>query len=227
MNGYEIIHTEKLEEHVTFIRINPTDIGVTLGEIYDSLSDLSWISSFDDDYIQRGFRNRAQSTINYIREHIIREDESSVTSDSGEYIVSELARKTIVDHMGYLDIPLAELIKIKDIRNHGFDFYTKNHNLILLFGESKYLAKRNAYGKALKGIVDFEEVGQDESDIIDIDRFCCQQSKENHANGQKGFVAAFASKATSTPHLIEGIRNNADYQSLLRFNEIICVAVNI
>jgi hypothetical protein len=99
--------------------------------------------------------------------------------------------------------------------------------MILIFGESKYLYNQNAYGKAFKGIVDFINVKQDVSDIVDIDKFCCNVSKENFSGGNKAFAAAFATKNISTENLISNIKNNNDFKELKKFNEIICVAVNI
>jgi len=228
MSGYTIVDHQKIEDHITFIRINPTDIKLTLKEILDSLSDVAWISSFDEDYIRDGFQVRAEATIKYISDNIIKENADKVTSDSGECIVSELARKTVVKQLDYLDIPLGELIKIKEIGNHGFDFFSKNKEDILLFGEAKYVASVNAYGRTFKQIVRFENVEKkDVSDIIDIDRFCCDKSKRNHASGNKGFIAAFSSKSMTTAKLIEGIKANTDYQALTKFKELICVAVNL
>lgn len=226
MTGYKIVDVIKIDKHITFIRINPTDIKVTLREVLDSISNIAWISSFDEDYIKDGFEVRAEATIDYISKNIIKANDDKVTQDSGECLVSELARKTVVTEMNYLDIPLGELIKEKDIGNHGFDFFSKNKNDILLFGEAKYVANQNAYGKALKQIVKF--IGKkDKSDIIAIDRFCCENSKRNFAVGNKGYMAAFAAKTTSTKIIIEGILANTDFQELTKYNELICIAVNV
>ncbi|TDQ23888.1 hypothetical protein [Tenacibaculum caenipelagi] len=226
MNGYDIIYNNKIDDHITFIRINPTDIKVTLREIFNSISNIAWISSFDEDYIKDGFKVRAEATIDYISKNIIRSNEDEVTKNSGECLVSELARKTVVSEMKYLDIPLGELIKEKDFGNHGFDFFSKNNDNILLFGEAKYVAAQNAYGKALKQIVKF--IGKkDKSDVIAIDKFCCEDSKRNFASGNKGFMAAFAAKSTSTKKIIKGIQENTDFQELIKYNELICIAVNI
>lgn len=227
MSGYSISHISEIDAKVTFIRITPTDISMTLREVFQSLSELSWISAFDDEYIRESFNQRANDTITYIAENIITNEESEITSNSGEYVISELARKTIVEQKGYLDIPLAELFKIKDVGNHGFDFYSKNNDLIILFGEAKYVANQSAYGRAFKAITKFIENKQDVSDIADIDRFCCQQSKQKFQSGQKGYIAAFASKQISTDRLIQNIRRNTDYNSLIAYNELICVAVDI
>ncbi|TAJ13463.1 hypothetical protein DMA11_08595 [Marinilabiliaceae bacterium JC017] len=226
MNGYEIVDNSKLDNHITFIRINPTDIKVTLREVFNSIANMAWISSFDEDYIKDGFKVRAEATIDYISKNIIKSNEDKVTKDSGECLVSELARKTVVDELKYLDIPLGELIKEKDIGNHGFDFFSKNKDNVLLFGEAKYVATQNAYGKALKQIVSF--IGKkDASDVIAIDKFCCEDSKRNFAVGNKGFMAAFAAKTTSTKKIIEGIQANTDFQELSKYNELICIAVNV
>jgi hypothetical protein len=227
MNGYKIVDIEKLEEHITFIRIDPTNIELTLKEVMISLSDLSWISRFDLGYLEKSFHHRAEQSIKYIATNIIKSADDNVTKDSGEYIVSELARKAVVEQLKYLDIPLAELIKEKAIGNHGFDFYSRNLNEILLFGEAKYIASSNAYGSAFSQIIDFATNGQDLDDLPDIDKFCCDNSKKNFLSGSKGFIAAFASKNTGTLRLINGIKKNKDFITASGFDELICIAVNI
>lgn len=224
---YSVVDYQKIEDHITFIRIKPNDVALTLRDVFNSLSDLSWISSFDADYIQEGFKIRAEDTIKYIHRSIITDSDTSITKDSAEYVISELARKTIVDKMLYLDIPLAELIRDKKAGNHGFDFYTTNPKKSILFGEAKYVSRDNAYGKAFKQIVKFEREKRDVSDVIILDRFCCDDSKSNVHKGVKGFIAAFSAKEITTEQLIKNIEKNTDYQSLKRFEEIICVAVNI
>ena len=227
MSGYRIIDKQKIEDHISFIRIEPVDIKITLGDVLKSLSDLAWISNFDSEYIRSGFETRAQDTVEYIRTNIINGTDDNVTKDSGEILVSELSRLSIVNEFNYLDIPLAELIKIKDFGNHGFDFFSKNSNDILLFGEAKFNSRQNAYGKAFEQIVRFESGNRDGSDIIDIDRFCCETSKNNHARGKKGFMASFSTKSITTERLIQGIKNNEDYKKLVGFEELICIAVNL
>jgi hypothetical protein len=227
MKGYTIVDREQIDTHILFIRIEPVDIVLTLKDVFESLSNLAWISAFDKEYVQNGFKVRAESTIDYISKKIIKADADTITHSSGEYVISELARKTIVEELDYLDVPLAELIKEKAVGNHGFDFYSKNTNLVLLFGEAKYNATQNAYGSSFEQIARFVREGQDESDLLDIDKFCCEHSKENFTKGKKGFVAAFATRKTSTKTLISNIKKNADFKSLTGFDEVICVAVNL
>ncbi|KAA6329369.1 hypothetical protein EZS27_021817 [termite gut metagenome] len=228
MSGYTIVDNQKIEPHITFIRINPDDIALTLREVFDSLSKLSWINAFDAEYIRASFAVRAESTVKYIADNIIKSTDDSVTSNSGEYVISELARKTIVDELKYLDIPLAELIKEQKSGNPGFDFYSVNGVNIILFGEAKYIADRNAYGSAFSQIVRFEEEERHLADLVDIDKFCCKESLDNASiHNKKGFMAAFAAKATPTDNLIQNIRNNEDFKKLSTHEELICIAVNI
>lgn len=228
MIGYKITENIKIDEHITFIRITPINIELTLRNVFESLSNLSWLSQFDEYYtIREGFKVRADDTIEYISKKIIKENEDSLTKNSAEYVVSELARKSIVSELEYLDIPLAELIKIKDVGNHGFDFYSKNKDSVLIFGESKYVKSKNAYGKALKGISEFISKKQDTSDMVDIDKFCCEKSKGNFRKGNKAFAAAFSSNKIKTDKLIKGIKKNKEFIELKKHKELICVAVDI
>jgi hypothetical protein len=227
MKGYEIIDIQKIDKHITFIRINPTDIKLTLKEVFQSLSDLSWLSQFDGSYIMESFNERANNTIQFISQNIIKSTDDCVTSSSGEYVVSELARKSIVNELRYLDIPLAELIKKQKIGNPGFDFYSENKTNVLLFGEAKYLTGKNAYGKAFEQIVKFEKNKSDLEDLVDFDRFCSNDSLKNFHKSEKGFIAAFSSKNIATDKLIKNISNNSHFIEMKKFNEIICIAVNI
>ncbi|OOG77486.1 hypothetical protein [Algoriphagus sp. A40] len=227
MAGYSIVDHLKIADHITFIRINPNDIELTLREVFTSLADLSWINAFDKDYVRGSFQVRAEATVKYISENIIKSSDDKITSDSGEYVISELARLSIINELKYSDIPLAELIKKQKSGNPGFDFYSKNKSNILLFGEAKYLAAQNAYGSAFKQIVRFISEESDIGDLQDIDKFCCEISLSNVINKKKGYVAAFASKNTDTELLVRNIQENEEYKALMSYNEIICVAVNI
>ena len=41
----------------------------------------------------------------YIFNNIIKDSDDNITRDSGEYVVSELARKSVIEVYDYLDIP--------------------------------------------------------------------------------------------------------------------------
>ena len=128
-----------------FLRVQPDDLKDTLSQIFYVLSNLSWISNFDEDYIRESFQERAKATLADIYAKITTSSTDEVSSDAGEYVVSELAREAIVDKLGYLDIPLAELYNKKKSGNPGFDFHSQSLDEVIIFGEAKYLDDRNAY----------------------------------------------------------------------------------
>lgn len=225
--GYEIIESLEVEPHIRFFRIQPTNIKLTLRSVFESLSNNCWIMKFDNSFLKQTFSVRFQSTIDYISSNIIHEGDDSLTSDSVEYVISEIARSTIVEQLDYLDIPLGELIKEQKSGNPGFDFYSMNKSDIILFGEAKYVAKQNAYGRALEQIYRFHTEQRDVADLLDIQNLCPKTSCDEVCNGNKGFIAAFSSKSTPTERLIGNIKNNNNYQNLSPHKELILVAVDI
>ena len=228
MSHYQIVHFEQIEEHITFIRINPTDITLTLKDIFNSIADLSWIHQFDKEYLRDSFTVRAEKSIETIKAKIVDRIDDGVTTDSGELIVSELARRSLIDRMKYTDIPLGDLIKEKKGNNHGFDFFSENFDKRhVLFGEAKYLTNLNAYGNAFKQIVGFENEKKDISDLRDIDGFCSEESLHNVTRGHKGFVAAFSSTEMDSIELIENFKQNPHFGTLANFKELICIAINL
>lgn len=218
---------EDKHNRVYFLRVQPDDLKATLSQIFDVLSDLSWISRFDEDYIRESFHERAKVTLTDIYTKIITSSNDEVSSDAGEYVVSELAREAIVNRLGYLDIPLAELYNKKKSGNPGFDFHSQSIDEIIIFGEAKYLDDRNAYGSGLKQVVKFIADKKDIKDLADLRDFCSQNALGSVSKGVKGFAIAFSSKSTASDALINNITKNKDFISLLQHQEIIIVAVNI
>ena len=213
---------------VYFIRIDPEDISDTLSDILKVLMDLSWLKHFDEDYMVQSYQHRAQITINNIKEKFTACDEGPLTKDAGEYVVSELSREAIVSNLGYLDIPLAELLGKKISGNPGFDFHTQNLSTdTVIFGEAKYLSLQSAYPSAITQINEFIETEKDLADLADLEHFCTPESLRRAADGVKGFAAAFSAKGTSSDKLISSIQARKEYSALLNYNEIILVAVNL
>ena len=213
------------------IRIEPTDLGITLREIYNSLSTLCWINNLPNTsrMFKMSVQRRAERTVEKLEKELKLSPNSSVSSSAGEYIVSELAHSSLVNDFGYLDIPLAELFKQKAKGNPGFDFFAVNpEKVIMLFGEAKYSSTTNAYDRAFKQIFDFVEVdGKDVMDMADLEHFCSEDVQDNVANGIKGYVAAFSSTSMSDKVLKSHIEKDEHYRHLLKYEEVVCVAVNI
>ena len=137
---------------ITYIRIDPENLSVTIRDIITSLSNLSWIAKFDKSYIRNSFFKRAEDTAEYLADKILKDDGDKITEDSGEYVVSELAREALVIELKYLDVPLAELFKEQVSGNPGFDFYSANKEKVIIFGEAKYSSGRNAYGIGMEQV---------------------------------------------------------------------------
>lgn len=228
--SYKIICIKRMSKpHATFIRIEPSNLQVTLGEIYTSLANLNWVNALPNvpDVIRRSYERRAQNTLPKLYKLLVKEASCAIVSDAKQYVVSELARGTVVNDLGYLDIPLAELLRIQKSGNPGFDFYSENKNRNVLFGEAKYIARQSAYNSAMGQIEDFIKEGKDDMDVADLLLFCSTEALNNMGKDEKGFVAAFSATGISNEDLERNIENNAHFKNLLKYKELICVAVNI
>ena len=213
---------------VQFFRIDPEDVSATLADILRVLMDLSWLSKFDQDYEKQAFALRAQKTIDDIKNKFDQCIDDSITKDAGEYVVSELARETLIAKLDYLDIPLAELVGKKRSGNPGFDFHSQNKITdTVIFGEAKYVTKTTAYSSALPQIVEFIRDGKDIEDLPELKPFCTSLALQKAAGGTKGFSAAFSAKITGTDKIVESIVKRTDFQHLLQYEEIILVAVDL
>ncbi len=212
---------------IIYLRIDPEDIYVTIREIISIFSDLSWISKFDEEYIKISFKKRANETARYLKNKIHSGENDLITKDTGEYVVSELAREALVHELNYLDVPLAELFKEQVAGNPGFDFYSANHDNVIIFGEAKYNSKQNAYGVGMEQVSRFIKEEQDLSDLNDIDKFFKNDSLDLAANGEKAYAVAFASKNTPSTKIINGIIKNKYYKDIAKHKEVIYMAVNI
>lgn len=227
ITDYKVL-TEFSPTRVQFIRIDPEDISATLSDILCTLMDLSWLGKFDQDFERKAFDLRAKKTIDDIKEKFDKCIDDGISKDAGEYVVSELARKTIVSKLDYLDIPLAELLGKKCSGNPGFDFHSQNKITdTVIFGEAKYVSNRTAYSSALPQIVDFIRDGKDVEDLPELKPFCTTSALQKVADGIKGFSAAFSAKTTSTDSIIANITKRSDFHSLLQYEELILVAVDL
>ena len=223
---HQKIDIEK-HDNVTFIRIEPTELKQTIQDIIISISDLSWIDQFNELYIRDSFLERAKPTIADIEQKLLHCIDDSISSDAGEYIVSELSRQAIIECLMYTCIPIAELFLKQKSGNPGFDFHASNDCNILIFGEAKYSSTDNAYGVGLTQVNDFIKNKKDIKDLVDLKDFFNNLILDNANKGKKGYAIAFSSKSISSHQLIKNIIRNKNYNKLLKYHEIILVAVNI
>lgn len=212
---------------VTFIRVEIDDLNNTILNIIQTLNDMSWINNFDKIYTKQSFLARAKPTADKLSKQLRDNLNDPLTEDTGEYVVSEISRKSIINNLNYLDIPLAELLGRKISGNPGFDFFTANDLNTIIFGEAKYSSLQNSYGRALSQVVDFINKEKDIADLKLIDEFCDETSLNKATLGEKGFAIGFAAKQIPTEELVKNIKRNQDFISLLQYEELLIVAVNI
>ena len=213
--------------NVVFIRIEPSNLKVTINDIICSLNDLSWIETFDKEYIKQSFKIRASKTAEHLSIKLKNFAQDRVTTDIGETVVSELSRLAIVNKLNYCDIPLAELFKQQIAGNPGFDFFSETLSQFIVFGEAKYVSKSNGYGKSLEQIERFIREKRDVSDLNDIDKFVSISSLNNHTQNHKAFACAFSATSIKSETLIDNILNNDHFNKIKHHREIILIAVNV
>ena len=213
---------------ITFVRIDPENLQDTLAHIMKTLMNLSWLSRFDEDYMKNSFKTRAEKTIADIQKKFNDCADDTVTKEAGEYVVSELARESLLSQMNYLDIPLSELLGMKISSNPGFDFHSQNNTTdTVIFGEAKYNSRQSAYSTAITQISEFITDQKDIMQIADLQPFCTPAALQRANNGFKGFAIAFSVKSTPSNKMIASILAHKDFTKLLPFEEIIIVAVNL
>lgn len=217
-----------INNQITFLRIDPENLQDTLADIMKCLIDLSWLSRFDEDYMKNSFKIRAEKTIIDIQKKFNDCSDDEVTKEAGEYVVSELARESLFNQMGYLHVPLSELLGMKVSGNPGFDFHSQNNNTdTIIFGEAKYNSRQSAYSSAITSISNFIDDKKDIMQLADLYHFCTPTALTRATNGNKGFAIAFSAKVTSSSKIIASIFAHTDITKLLSHEEIIIVAVNL
>ena len=224
--SYTIKINRIIEPNVRLIRIQPNNLRITLGYILASLSSKCWISQMSEE-LRQAYEVRAQGTIDKLNEGFTNGTDSEIISNTGEYVVSELTRSSIVNELHYLDIPLGELFKQKISGNPGFDIFTVNLNEQILFGEAKYVANKNAYNNAIKQVNRFIAEKRDLTDLPDLIQFNIHNAISKASNGDRGFIAGFSSTTRSDADLVLRIKDNDAYKALPKDKEIICVAVDV
>ena len=225
-HSYTIKINKIIEPNVRLIRVQPNDLKITLGHILTTFSSICWISQMSED-LRRGYNVRLQSTINKLNTDFTNGTDSEIISNTGEYVVSELTRSSIVNELHYLDIPLGELFKQKSTGNPGFDIFTVNTNDVILFGEAKYVANVNAYNSAIKQVNRFVKEERDLTDLPDLVPFTSQDARMKANNGNRGLIAGFSSTSISDSDLEQNIKDNDAYKALPKDKETICVAVDV
>ena len=116
-----------------YIRVSPGELEITIKEILIELSNFSWLAKFNKAYLKKSMEHKAQATCDYLKKSFYDDQDNPLISNAGEYIVSTLSKRSIVEELGHLDVPLAELLGRKKVGNPGFDFFTEDYFLLIIF----------------------------------------------------------------------------------------------
>lgn len=223
---------------VRFIRISIDNLQEIVTEIIRIIADESWIEGLTS-ISKESFIARAQPTIDTLIKELTNYLEScdnKMIKTIGETVVSVSARSVIERSLQYRALPIAELIKQKVRGNPGFDFHHEKDELMIVFGEAKYVSNSNAYNRAISQIVKFIADKKHLKDIPDIERFVSPSVSNNIHSCQSDrdrfcYSAAFSivGKNLDDQKLINNIKNNDHFKELVSQNhkELVLVAVNI
>lgn len=229
--SFIVVSDIQINERTRFIRIEPTNLSVTLREIFESLMDLSWLEQFKGRPHYGSFLARVSPTLERVERDFQNGSITAVDKDAGEKVVSELARQSVVYHLGYFDIPLSELFKEQKGQNPGFDFLSMNKNQMLLFGEAKYRSAEPACQSSFDQIKSFVDDKKDYKDILNFVFFIPDNVNPlpyiKFENGEKGYMAAFSADTKTDQELIAKITSLDSFCFLQQFPEVICIAVNV
>lgn len=229
--GFYVKYSCPLSNNGFYIRVEVDDPLISLRTIFMSLIDTSWINHFfpKNDWIHKSVLSRAMPTIELIRKSFDYGDNPTVNKDTGEKMVSEISRKTLVDDFRHWAMPIAELFKQKVDGNPGFDFHTVLlESDLLMFGEAKYVKDKTPYNNAMRQISDFIDEEKDMKDLLEISHFMPSKIPLENANiGIKGYVAAFSTNGKSDEYIIDKVVNHENYNKLSQYPLFIAIAVNL
>ena len=205
--------------------VSISDISSTAQELTLRVRDTSYLSGLDFSDKQ-SFLAVAQPTIKKLADDIFAKVEDSVTTDFGEYLVSDTAQTLLEQQFNHAKLPLAEIIKPRKSGNEAFDFHTTSPYDVLTFGEAKYSATKSPYKDALDQIVDFINLKKDLGELIVLKHFTKNSNAVNNAAaGKKSYAAAFLINAKDPKKIIENSLSHID--DLLGHEELYLIGVTI
>lgn len=215
------------EANIKFLRVDVNNLEEVILEIMKSLNEISWVNRLASDELKEGFLACIEPTINKISEDLRNSLDDENISAIGEYVVSNVARLIIEQYYEYYVLPLAELLKEQLSNNPGFDYHCVSKENIPIFGEAKYVANTNGYGRALSQVVKFIDEKKDKKEISLLSHFMPKEAIKNIVLENKGYSISFSVKTIDTDTLIKNIQKNKNFIKLTKYKEVIVVAVDI
>jgi hypothetical protein len=211
---------------IFLIYIEISDIRARAEEMHETITNTSWLNSLD--IIDREtYKARSRPTIDRIVGDILEKVQSEISDEFGEYMVSDSAQKALCEHLKHARAPLAELIKEKISGNPGFDFHTEASDKIVSFGEAKYSAVSNSYGRALRQINEFIVAKKDIQELTDLRKFFSENSVENAAKGIKSYCAAFSIVSEDTEKIMDNALESDHMPPLRKYEAVYLIGVKV
>lgn len=192
------------------------------------LNDANWMFALDD--IDRAaYEERAKKSIEKLTQVVIQAiEESGLTKEFGEYLISHSAQDILYSEFRHTKIPLAELWKERKTGNPGFDFHTLSNTNILVFGEAKYQTHQSPYRKAIQQVDNFINENKDLKELTDLRRFVSEEASRKVIAGDKGYTVAFSIRGNKS--MDDLLRNSIRLilgNSIMNSSEIYIIAIEI
>lgn len=199
-------------------------------DILKMVTDTSWTNSFDA-IDKASLLACAQPTIEKIVNSILHNVGNTIEKEFGEYLVSYSAKRALVSQLSHIDIPLSELFKEKISGNPGFDFHTKSHNSLIVFGEAKYKSTHSAYKDAEDQLIDFLKMEPEKQkhikELKELRKFTGNQAAGKVLDGKFGVAAAFSTYSQNADMVIKHAIEYDSFQQLLNNEEVYIIGVHI
>ena len=208
------------------IHVRIDDVKTRASEMIKTISDRSWINKLNS-VGRTSFEARAKRTIDRLVTDIFSKVENSVTSEFGEYMISDTAQCALENECKHTKVPIAELIKEKVIGNPGFDFHTESTSEIIVFGEAKYSSTDNPHGEAISQIIEFIHDEKDLMDLAILDRFVSSKSVKNACDGIKAYIAAFSLNSSNPCLIFKNALTSGNMKKLYCYPELYLIGVEV
>lgn len=226
----QVISNKEYDEgncKVCIIHVKITDSAAKIKEVFDQISDTSWIDKLDV-ILKPSFKVAAERTIKELAENIFNGSETNVTKDTGEYVISVTAVNVLHSDLNHTKLPISELWKEQVKGNPGFDFHTISPSNMLVFGEAKFSTNRSPYSNALEQIAeDFIPKQKDVMDLERLERFVGVFPIQNFNNGFKSYAAAFSINAKDCQKILENAASSDHAKTLMDNAALYLIGVEI
>ncbi len=195
-------------------------------EMIDSIRDTSWITKLNV-IGERAYSARSEPTINKIVNDVLSNVGDTVSSDLGEYLISDSAQVVLCNEYNHTKLPLAELWKEKLTGNPGFDFHTESPTQYIIFGEAKYSSIDNPHTTAVSQIIEFISAKKDEMDLVHLQNFASKNAVDNCNNLYKGFAAAFSINGIRYDQIFSTVLKSDLLDELLSYPEVYLIGIEL